>query len=410
MVEEGLKSLGYESFRPGQERIVKAIMEGKDTLSIMPTGGGKSLCFQLPAILFPGVTVVISPLIALMQDQVMALIRKGVPAAYINSSLSRQQFELAMYRAKQGWYKIIYCAPERVLTEKFLEFAEAADVSLLVIDEAHCCSQWGHAFRQSYQGIPAFVDKLRKRPVIAAFTATATAEIQNDIIQMLGLKDPVLSVAGFDRPNLYFDVVKPKVKDKWLIGFLSKSKYCGLVYCLYRSTTENVAQMLRRAGHKAAHYHAGLEESEKHKLLVDFLSGKIKVLVSTTAFGMGIDKPDIRYVIHYDMPLNIEDYYQQAGRAGRDGNPADCILLYDDDAVWRNDRMLVSSANNAPVSAREAILERDRRRLAQMNVYATGHECYRTALLRYFGDEAAAELTEGCGNCGVCVPWAYECV
>ncbi len=395
-----LKKLGVLSFRPGQESIVRAILEGRDTLSIMPTGAGKSLCYQLPAIMFQGITIVVSPLIALMHDQVMSLCKKGIPAAYINSTLTPAQMETAMRRAYNGAYKIIYVAPERLFTHAFRQFATTQDISLLVIDEAHCVSQWGYAFRKAYQFIPWFVSTLKNRPIISAFTATATEEIQKDITTMLQLNAPVVTVSGFDRPNLYFDVKQPKDKMDWLKQYVkANGDKCGLIYCRYRKTTAAIAEMLSEEGIDAAHYHAGLEPDERRKVLDDFLSGKYQVIASTTAFGMGIDKPDIRYVVHFDMPLSLEDYYQQAGRAGRDGLPAECVLLYCKNDMSKNKRLIAESYAQADGRIRPNLRYRDRHRLKMMQNYALCETCLRNELLGYFGE---MPKSSNCGNCGKC--------
>lgn len=399
-IEEGLHAFGYTAFRPGQEKIVTAIMDGKDTLSIMPTGAGKSLCYQLPATLLPGITIVVSPLIALMHDQVMSLKKRGVPAAYINSTLTPAQFALAMQRAYMGAYKIIYVAPERLSTRQFLNFAVTQDISLLVIDEAHCVTQWGHAFRQAYMGIPVFVSRLLRRPIIAAFTATATADMQDDIKQNLALNSPRVTVTGFDRPNLYYSVEKKVRKDEWLKKFVEEhDEKCGVIYCRYRRTTEEVAKKLKDAGYSAGYFHAGLEAEEKRRVLEEFLSGKLQIITATTAFGMGIDKPDIRYVVHYDMPMNLEDYYQQAGRAGRDGKPAECVLLYSSKDTKKNLALIEESVKGAALIDRPRLLERETSRLNRMEKYALQNGCYRAELLRYFGETPSSENCCNCGNC-----------
>lgn len=401
-VQKGLERLGVKSFRPGQEKIVNAILAGKDTLCIMPTGSGKSLCYQLPAILMPGITIVVSPLIALMHDQVLTLCKKGVPAAYLNSTLTPQQMGTAMRRAYAGRYKIIYVAPERLMTYDFLSFASVQDISLLVVDEAHCVSQWGHAFRQAYQAIPQFVANLKHRPVITAFTATATKAIRNEITEMIGLNDPELTVAGFDRPNLYFNVlqINPTKKEEWLSRYAEEKKdQCGIVYCRSRKTAEAVAEQLKKDGIAADYYHAGLEPEEKHDVLERFLSGEITVLASTTAFGMGIDKPDVRYVVHYDMPLSVEDYYQQAGRAGRDGLPSECILLHTLKDREKSMGLINESIKDAPFTNRASLLLRETSRLDKMERYANFKGCLRAELLRYFGEKPEYAT---CGNCGNC--------
>lgn len=410
MTEElsnGLRKLGCESFRPGQEQIVMDTLDGKDTLNIMPTGAGKSLCYQLPATLLPGITIVVSPLIALMRDQVTSLNQKKIPAAFINSTLRKEVIDLILKMACDGKFKIIYVAPERLTTAKFLEFAKTQDISLLVVDEAHCVTQWGLAFRQAYQTIPTFVNELQHRPVIAAFTATATQEMQKEITEMLSLDAPVKTVTGFDRPNLFFDVIEmkePKEKYQWLKEFVKKRKgQCGVVYCRTRRTTQNVTRMLRQAGISAQYYHAGLTPEQRKYVQDCFVTDNYDVLASTTAFGMGIDKPNVRYVVHFDMPLSIEDYYQQAGRAGRDGKPAECILLHNSEHDMAGNLWLLAHSDaKADEEIRSDLLVRDTAHLEMMERYAElsqGKKCFRKELLEYFGEKPAKKR---CGNCGHC--------
>ena len=318
---------GYDEFREGQSELIDALLHNRDALNIMPTGAGKSLCYQIPAMLLPGVTIVISPLISLMRDQVQSLVANGIPAAYINSSLNEAQLERAMANARGGQYKIIYIAPERLLAPTMLELAGHLKISLLAVDEAHCISQWGQDFRPSYLDIPKFVESLPVCPVLAAFTATATPRVREDILAALRLKDPLTLITGFDRPNLYFAVRQPQNKYAVLVQYLKENNGNGIVYCSTRKEVEGVTEMLIADGYAAARYHAGLSDNERSRSQDDFLYDRARVIVATNAFGMGIDKSNVRFVIHYNMPLNVESYYQEAGRAGRDGLPSDCILV-----------------------------------------------------------------------------------
>ncbi|MDR0843127.1 MAG: ATP-dependent DNA helicase, partial [Acidobacteriota bacterium] len=319
---------GYDEFREGQAEIIDALLSGRDALGVMPTGAGKSVCYQIPALALPGVTLVVSPLISLMRDQVQALVANGITAAFINSSLADTQWSRAMANARAGQYKIIYIAPERLLAPSMLELAQSLQISLVAVDEAHCISQWGQDFRPSYLDIPRFVEKLPTRPVLAAFTATATPRVREDILATLRLQNPLAAVTGFDRPNLYFEVKQPKDKYAALVQYLRKNDGNGIVYCSTRKEVEGVTERLQADGHSAARYHAGLPDRERSKSQDDFLYDHVRVIVATNAFGMGIDKSNVRFVIHYNMPQNVESYYQEAGRAGRDGLPSDCILFY----------------------------------------------------------------------------------
>ena len=320
---------GYDQFRPGQEKLIRAILSGRDVLGVMPTGGGKSLCYQVPALLLPGITLVISPLISLMKDQVSALTSAGVPAAFLNSSLTGEQLRLVYQRARQGQYKLLYAAPERLAGEGLLSLAREAPISLVAVDEAHCISQWGQDFRPSYLKIAGFAAQLPRRPVVAAFTATATAQVQEDILRLLAMEDPVREVTGFDRPNLYFDVQAPRSKRSALLSLLqARRDRSGIVYCATRSGVEKVWAYLQEKGFSAARYHAGLDEEERRQNQDDFQFDRKTVMVATNAFGMGIDKPDVRLVVHMDVPDSPEAYFQEAGRAGRDGKKAYAVLLY----------------------------------------------------------------------------------
>ncbi len=319
--EEALKTYyGYDAFRGGQEAVIDALLSGRDALAIMPTGAGKSVCYQIPALLLPGITLVVSPLVSLMRDQVTQLVQMGIPAAFLNSSLTFRQYLLALDRAREGRYKIIYVAPERLETEGFQSFVREADVSLVAVDEAHCISQWGQDFRPSYLNIPAFVEGLPRRPPVGAFTATATPDVKADIRRLLDLRDPLELTTGFDRENLYFEVQQPSDKRAALLELVkNRPGKCGIVYCATRKTVEEVCDFLRQRGVSAARYHAGLDPEERQRNQEDFLYDRVQVMVATNAFGMGIDKSDVRYVIHYNMPKDMESYYQEAGRAGRDG-------------------------------------------------------------------------------------------
>ena len=362
---------GYESFRGGQEKIVRCLLSGGDALAVMPTGAGKSLCFQLPALAMDGITLVVSPLISLMQDQVRALGQNGIRAAYINSALTPRQIHLATQNAAQGIYKIIYVAPERLLTDSFLDFAQNADISLLAVDEAHCISQWGQDFRPGYLEIGTFISKLKKRPAVAAFTATATKHVRQDIISKLGLKNPLELTTGFDRPNLYFEINSVISRDDFLIRYIREHKdSSGIVYCATRKETDRVSALLSGRGFSCAAYHAGLSDDQRKQAQEDFTFDRVRTIVATTAFGMGIDKSDVRYVIHYNMPSCMEDYYQQAGRAGRDGAAADCILLYSKSDVGLQRFLITRPVENDPLTAqqRQAHLAGAEERLQQMTV------------------------------------------
>ena len=401
--EEALKTyFGYDAFRGGQEPVIDALLAGRDVLTVMPTGAGKSLCYQIPALLLPGITLVISPLVSLMRDQVTALVQMGVPAAFLNSSLTFRQYLLALDRAKAGRYKIIYVAPERLETDGFQSFARAADISLIAVDEAHCISQWGQDFRPSYLNIPAFAASLPQRPVLGAFTATATPEVKEDIQRLLELRSPLQMATGFDRENLFFEVRQPGDKKAALLEAVrGRPGKCGIVYCATRKTVEEVCQFLRDQGIPAARYHAGLEAEERRRNQEDFLYDRSPVMVATNAFGMGIDKPDVRYVVHYNMPKDMESYYQEAGRAGRDGLPASCVLLYSGQDVRTNEYLIThgEAREGLDEAAAERLRERDLQRLRQMTGYCRTRHCLRQYILRYFGQDAP----DDCGACYNCL-------
>ncbi len=395
------KYFGYQNFRHGQEQLVNAVLDNKDTLGIMPTGAGKSMCYQVPAMVFSGITIVVSPLISLMQDQVMTLTQSGIPAAYINSSLNPRQMYEVMENAYNGMYKLIYVAPERLLTPNFLQFATSSEISMVCVDEAHCISKWGQDFRQSYLDIPVFINKLSKRPVIAAFTATATIKVREDIVLMLNLKNPEILITGFDRENLYFEVINTKDKDDALLKILSQRKNeCGIIYCLSRRLTEEVCEFLNNNNIKSAFYHAGLSDDIRKKNQNDFLRDKYDVMVATNAFGMGIDKSNVSFVVHYNMPRDIESYYQEAGRAGRDGNLAKCTLLYSAKDVRLNEWLIDHSYDDSDLDEKtiKELKSVEYKRLRDMIFYCTTSECLRAYILKYFGEKPSGY----CGYCSNC--------
>ena len=393
---------GYDEFREGQDTLIDSILNGTDTVGIMPTGAGKSICFQIPALMFEGITIVISPLISLMKDQVSALNQAGIHAAFLNSSLTASQYRLALQYTKEGRYKIIYVAPERLMTEDFLDFALNSNISMVSVDEAHCVSQWGQDFRPSYLKIMEFVDKLPKRPVISAFTATATKEVKLDIIDILRLKSPTVVSTGFDRKNLSFAVQTPSDKYETVSKYIVDNKdQSGIIYCLTRKIVEEVCAGLKKEGVPVTRYHAGLKDDERRDNQDDFIYDRKPIMVATNAFGMGIDKSNVRFVIHYNMPKNIESYYQEAGRAGRDGEPAECILLYGGQDVVTNKFFIDNNNDNEELDAESLRLvkERDRERLKKMTFYCFTNECLRDYILRYFGEYGS----NYCGNCLNCL-------
>lgn len=400
--EETLKALfGYDEFRPGQKGIIDAILKGRDVFAVMPTGAGKSVCYQIPAMLLPGITLVISPLISLMQDQVKSLNEAGIPAAFINSSLSRNNFYETLRGVRNGIYKIVYVAPERLMTDEFIELIGSVRISMITVDEAHCISQWGQDFRPSYMKIIEFVKMLEEKPIISAFTATATKNVREDIICILGLKNPYTLVLGFDRENLFFQVEKPKDKDRYILDFIAEHPgESGIIYCSTRKNVDSVFEMLFKKGISVGRYHAGMNASDRKKMQDDFVYDYTGIIVATNAFGMGIDKSNVRFVIHYNMPQSMENYYQEAGRAGRDGLESKCILLYSSQDVVIN-KFLLERKETTDIDPMdlENIREMDSQRLQSMERYCYTTECLRNYILKYFGEQPK----EPCGDCGNCL-------
>lgn len=388
------KFYGYEDFRPGQKKVVESLLNKNDTVAIMPTGAGKSICFQIPALLFEGVTLVISPLISLMKDQVDSLRQLGIAAVYINSSVSKAQLYKDLQNISAGFYKIIYIAPERLTSEYLLDSFKNLNISMVAVDEAHCLSQWGHDFRPSYRNILNFTNSLRIKPIISAFTATATSEVKTDIINLLGLKQPNVFVTGFDRPNLYFSVLRGEVKDKFVIDYVKKHQdEAGIIYVGTRKDVDALQVLLEIKGIKAGRYHAGMTDEERNQMQEDFLYDNLSVMVATNAFGMGIDKPNVRYVIHYNMPKNMEAYYQEAGRAGRDGLSGNCILLYSPQDTQLQ-KFLISKSTESEIRQ-----QLEYKRLQSMVDYCHTPQCLRAFILHYFGEFDVEEHCDNCSNC-----------
>lgn len=391
---------GYDSYKPGQEEIINSILDGKDVLAIMPTGSGKSICYQIPALLLPGITIVISPLISLMQDQVKALNEAGIRAGYINSSLTESQISTVYARALDGAYKILYVAPERLESYEFLSFAGRVGISMVTVDEAHCISQWGQDFRPSYLKIVDFIDGLSERPIVSAFTATATEEVKNDISCILKLQEPKIVVTGFDRENLYFDVETIKKKDDYVLEYIRKHHgESGIIYCATRKNVDSLYEMLSNEGIQVARYHAGMNNEDRKESQNDFIYDRTPVIIATNAFGMGIDKSNVRFVIHYNMPQSMENYYQEAGRAGRDGEPSQCILLFSAQDIMINKFLLEhKDFTDIPDEDIDLIRQRDAKRLHVMEGYCRTSGCLRNYILGYFG-EKRNEPCDSCGNC-----------
>ena len=399
--KEALKAVfGYDSFRPGQEAVINAILEGRDILAVMPTGAGKSLCYQVPAMLLSGITLVISPLISLMQDQVKALNEAGVNAAFINSSLSEKELNDTFKNAYKGHYKIIYVAPERLMSEGFISFAKSVEISMVTVDEAHCISQWGQDFRPSYMDIAEFINIFDKRPIISAFTATATQNVREDIICSLGLSDPYFLVTGFDRENLFFQVDKPQNKERFILDFIERHRgESGIIYCATRKNVDSLYTLLRKQHISVGKYHAGMSNEERKQMQNDFVFDYTSIVIATNAFGMGIDKSNVRFVIHYNMPSSMENYYQEAGRAGRDGLNSECILLFSPQDIIIN-RFLLEHKDFSDIDPIDAmtIRERDIKRLQIMEGYCYTTECLRNYILKYFGEDPKKPCDD-CGNC-----------
>ena len=399
--KEVLKAVfGYDSFRQGQESVINAVLDGRDILAVMPTGAGKSLCYQVPAMLLSGITLVISPLISLMQDQVKALNEAGVDAAFINSSLSEKEMHDTFKNASKGQYKIIYVAPERLMSEGFVRLAKGVEISMITVDEAHCISQWGQDFRPSYMDIAEFINILDKRPIISAFTATATQNVREDIICSLGLNNPYFLVTGFDRENLFFQVDKPHNKERFILDFIERHRgESGIIYCATRKNVDSLYTLLRKQHISVVKYHAGMSNEERKQMQNDFVFDYTSIVIATNAFGMGIDKSNVRFVIHYNMPSSMENYYQEAGRAGRDGLNSECILLFSPQDIIIN-RFLLEHKDFSDIDPIDAmtIRERDIKRLQIMEGYCYTTECLRNYILKYFG-ENPKKPCDDCGNC-----------
>lgn len=392
---------GHSAFRIGQEALIDTLLRGKDALGIMPTGAGKSLCYQVPAAMVDGITLVISPLISLMKDQVFSLNQSGLKAAYINSTLSPGQQREVLRRASLGAYRLIYITPERLRLDSFGRFAKNAKIALIAVDEAHCVSQWGQDFRPAYLDIADFIDTLPKRPPVGAFTATATKQVQKDIVRLLRLNKPFLSTQSFDRPNLYFEVRRPKSKADELLRLMrGKEEQCGIIYCSTRKNVDKVCDTLRRTGISTVRYHAGLSEDERKLAQEDFQFDKAKVMVATNAFGMGIDKSNVSYVYHYNMPKDIESYYQEAGRAGRDGSPAECVLLFGKQDILLNKYLIDRSSDMPDIDEKEkeALKQKQHLRLQKMIDYCQTSGCLRRYILGYFG-EISKKRCDSCSGC-----------
>ena len=402
------KYFGYESFREGQQELITNILERHDVLGIMPTGAGKSICYQVPAVMLEGITLVISPLISLMKDQVGTLNEAGIRAAYLNSSLSYAQYRKALSLARGYTYKIIYVAPERLMSDEFLSFAKEMKISMVCVDEAHCVSQWGQDFRPHYLHIREFLKEMPQRPIVSAFTATATTQVKEDILQLLDMKDPYTITTGFDRKNLYFAVEKPKDKYQALLHYVKQhTEDAGIVYCLSRKTVEEVCDRLCADGFAATRYHAGLSDAERMNNQDDFIYDRKTIMVATNAFGMGIDKSNVQFVVHFNMPKNMESYYQEAGRAGRDGEQADCILLYSGKDVRLNQFLIEQGSGHEDMeeAVRMELQQKEKERLKSMTFYCTIPSCLRHYMLKYFGEESDGF----CGSCSNCLTQYEEC-
>lgn len=394
-------TFGYTSFREGQKEIAQNIINGNDVLAVMPTGAGKSICYQVPALKMEGITIVVSPLISLMIDQVKNLIQCGVRAAYLNSALTQKQYFKALDYARKYTYKIIYVSPERLMTDSFIAFAKSVKISMVAVDEAHCISQWGQDFRPSYLNIKDFVELLPKRPVVSAFTATATDKVKRDIIKGLKLNSPFSITTGYNRKNLYFAVKRPYEKMPELIRTINEHRdESGIIYCISRKSVDELEYYLNLKGYGVTKYHAGLGDMERKNNQNAFIQGDKNIMVATNAFGMGIDKPDVRYVLHYNMPMSMEAYYQEAGRAGRDGKPSQCIMLYSPQDYRTNEFLinLVDENEALTIDEKNDIKAREMYKLDKMRAYALSKRCLREYILNYFGERAGAEC-KYCSNC-----------
>ncbi len=385
---------GYENFRNSQENIITDILDGRDVFTIMPTGGGKSICYQIPSLVFEGITIVVSPLISLMKDQVDELIRIGIPAVYINSTLTSKQYMERVNGIRNGEYKIIYISPERIETEGFINLINEVNISFIAIDESHCVSQWGHDFRPSYKNIKPFIDSFNKRPVIGAFTATANEEVKKDIISLLGLSEPNVYVTGFDRENLELKVFRGIDKNVYIENYVNNNREkSGIIYCSTRKRVDDLYNKLKSKDYSVSRYHAGMTDKERNENQEDFIYDRTNIIIATNAFGMGIDKSNIRYIIHYNMPQSLENYYQEAGRAGRDSMPAECMLLFSPQDI-NIQKYLIENTLENPIRIKYKY-----KQLKIMSDYCYTGECLRKYILRYFGDN---NLQENCGNCSNC--------
>lgn len=395
-IKETLKiHFGYDEFKTGQEELIDGVMNGRDVLGIMPTGGGKSLCYQLPAVMLSGLTVVVSPLISLMKDQVDSLNEIGISATFINSSVNNNELMNRVRDIRNNKYKIVYVAPERLSTSMFLNLVRDIELSLVAIDEAHCISQWGHDFRPSYVDIPRFISLLDKRPVVAAFTATATKEVVEEIKNLIELENPVEVITGFDRPNLTYRVAKPSDKFTYLKDYINSlpESHSGVIYCSTRKTVDSLTLKLKKLKLSVVGYHGGMTPEDRQSNQDDFIKDHVKIIVATNAFGMGIDKPDVRYVVHYNMPKNMESYYQEAGRAGRDGELSECILLYSPSDIVKQ-KFIIQSEGIHP--SREKLMYEN---LQYLIDFCHTNSCLRNEILRYFGEEITSDNCKSCGNC-----------
>lgn len=389
------KYFGHDSFREGQDVLIDHIIDKRDVLGVMPTGGGKSICYQLPALLMDGVTVIVSPLIALMKDQVDSLNENGISATYLNSTITTEESYFREEAIRDGQYTLIYVAPERLLTDSFVRLCQSIEIDLVAVDEAHCISQWGHDFRPSYKNIPAFINEMNQRPIVAAFTATATKIVIEEIVRLLELKNPYELTTGFDRENLLYRVIKPRDKFKYLKEWIEAKDpmWSGIVYCSTRKSVESLSEKLSAKGISVEGYHGGMTSEVRTRVQDNFMRDHTKLIVATNAFGMGIDKPDVRYVIHYNMPKNMEAYYQEAGRAGRDGEPSECLLMYSPSDIVKQ-KMLMTLNNSS-----QERLDVLRENLQYLVNYCHSDSCLRDEIVAYFGEDKSGENCGSCGNC-----------